>query len=164
MADEGHEYGLSRRGFVAGVVALIGGLISAVIGLPAIGYLIAPALKRSQADEWVPLGTVEDLPEGVPTLFTFTRTRQVGWERNATSYGMYAIKHGEGEYTVFSNVCTHLSCRVTWQEDRDIFFCPCHDGRFGKDGEVLAGPPPRPLDEFEYRVQEGTLEIHLVEA
>ncbi|MEJ2552244.1 MAG: ubiquinol-cytochrome c reductase iron-sulfur subunit [Anaerolineales bacterium] len=164
MREAGHEHGISRRSFVTGVVSILGGIIAAIVGLPAIGYLISPALKRESADEWVPLGLVEDLPEGEPTLFSFTRTKQVGWERTANSYGVYVMRMANGELDVFSNVCTHLSCRVSWKDDVQEYVCPCHDGRFAKDGAVVSGPPPRPLDRYEYRMEEdGRLSIHLQE-
>ena len=62
---------------------------------------------------------------------------------------------------VFSNVCTHLSCRVTWHEDRSGFFCPCHDGLFNIDGAVVSGPPPRPLDQFQTKIENGQIQILL---
>jgi len=163
MSESGHEHGLSRRGFVTGVVGLLGSIIAAIIGIPAIGYLISPALKRQSQDDWVPLGQVDTLPEGEPKLFTFTRTQKVGWERTANTYGVYVIRHASGELEVFSNICTHLSCRVTWNEAESQFICPCHDGRFAKDGSIISGPQPRPLDRFEYQVEDGTLMIHIVE-
>lgn len=164
MAEVGHEHSISRRGFVTGVVGILGAVIAAIIGLPAIGYLIAPALKRTQTEEWVPLGPVEDIPIDEPKLFSFTRTRQVGWERGATSYGIYVVRKRNGEFDAFSNVCTHLSCRVTWKEEQEEFICPCHDGHFAKDGAIISGPQPRPLDRFEYKVEDGTLMVHIMEA
>jgi Rieske Fe-S protein len=162
MAHESHEYGLSRRSFVTGVVSILGGIIAAIIGLPAIGYLLSPSIRNpGTKDEWVPLGTVNDLETNIPKLFSFTRTQQVGWERNAQSYGIYAVRKPNGSIDVFSNVCTHLSCRVTWQENVDYYLCPCHDGRFALDGSIITGPQPRPLDEFEHRIEDGTLMIHL---
>jgi len=54
----------------------------------------------------------------------------------------------------FSLICTHLGCIVEWQADKKEFYCPCHDGRFDEFGEVLAGPPPVPLEQIPVR-QEG---------
>ena len=48
----------------------------------------------------------------------------------------------------FSLVCTHLGCLVEWQKDKKEFYCPCHDGRFDEFGDVLAGPPPIPLEQY----------------
>ncbi len=157
-------FGITRRGFVAGVVGILGGIISAVIGIPAIGYLISPGMKRVTGSIWVPIGPVDDLVEGEPTLFQFTRTKRIGWEATAISYGVYVVRKSADEFDVFSNVCTHLSCRYRWREDLNHFFCPCHDGHYAKDGTVLAGPPPRPLDRFEHKVEDGILTIQIQEA
>lgn len=164
MTEAGHDVGISRRSFVTGVVSLLGGIIASIIGLPAIGYLISPALKTKASEEWLPVGSIEDLRQGEPTLFSFTRTKQVGWERSATSYGVYVVPQPGGKLDVFSNVCTHLSCRVSWNEEQREFICPCHDGLFAQDGSIISGPQPRPLDRFEYKIEDGTLMIHLVEA
>jgi len=165
MTGSAHKHGIDRRGFVAGVVALLGAAISAIIGLPAIGYLLSPALEKSKgsSDNWVPLGLLEEIPVDEPTLFTFTQTRQVGWERTAQSFGVYVVRKSGGELEVFSNVCTHLSCRVSWKEDRDSYVCPCHDGFFAKDGSIISGPQPRPLDMYEHKIEEGTILVHIQE-
>jgi Rieske Fe-S protein len=170
MAHDSHEHGLNRRNFVAdfvaGIVTFLGGIIAAILGLPAIGYLLSPSLRNrntASLDEWVPLGLIEDLVEGEPRLFSFTRTQRVGWEITAQSYGIYVLRKPGNTFDVFSNVCTHLSCRVSWQEDLGEYICPCHDGHFGIDGSIISGPQPRPLDRFDYRVEDGTLEIQLVE-
>jgi menaquinol-cytochrome c reductase iron-sulfur subunit len=163
MSGERQDDELSRRGFVAGVIAILGGLMSALIGLPAIAYVLAPGLKKTTEDAWAPLGPVEDLVIGEPAFFTFTRTRKVGWDLNATSYGIFVIKKGEGDYDVLSNICTHLKCHVSWKNDLNHFVSPCHNGHFAKDGTVISGPPPRPLDRFEYRVESGRLSVHILE-
>jgi cytochrome b6-f complex iron-sulfur subunit len=53
----------------------------------------------------------------------------------------------------FSLVCTHLGCIVQWQTDKHEFHCPCHDGRFDEFGDVLAGPPPIPLEQLPVRLE-----------
>lgn len=166
MGQDSHEHGMDRRSFVAGVVAFLGSIIAAVIGLPAIGYLLSPGLRKSGSvitDEWVPLGLVDELIVGEPKLISFSRTQRVGWETTAQSYGIYVLRKPGNTYDVFSNVCTHLSCRVSWKEELSEYICPCHDGHFGIDGSIISGPQPRPLDTFEYRVEEGTLMIKLAE-
>ena len=52
----------------------------------------------------------------------------------------------------FSMICTHLGCIVQWSGDKKEFYCPCHDGYFDQFGEVIAGPPPVPLEQFPVRV------------
>ncbi len=162
MADS-HE--VQRRDFVNIVLAGVGSVIGLIIGIPAIAYLISPAAKVQEEEAWIPLGPLEVYPLDEPTLFSYTRTKVNGWEKTVNSYGAYVWRFGEGEsdLKVYSNMCTHLSCRVTWKEDTSIYLCPCHDGRFNEEGEVVAGPPPKPLFEFEYKVEEGELSIKHLE-
>ena len=162
MAESQH--GVDRRSFVFGVVAAIGGVIAVTIGLPAIGYLISPSKKEEARDDWVPIGPVQELPLDQPQLFTFTRTNQTGWETTAKSFGVYVTRNSDGSYYVFSNICTHLSCRVTWENPPQEYICPCHDGRFAPDGSIISGPQPRELYTYEYEIdEEGIMFVKLVE-
>ena len=159
----GESYDLNRRQFVKVVLVSVGTFMTAVIGLPAIAYLISPATKIQAADAWIPLGPLENYPIGLPTLFSFTRSTVNGWEKTVNSYGAYVVRYNETDHKVFSNICTHLSCRVNWREEPADFHCPCHDGLFNIEGQVVSGPPPRPLDQYETKVEDGLLFIHFVE-
>ncbi len=59
----------------------------------------------------------------------------------------YVLIHLEdGELRAYEQKCTHLSCAVFYKPNSGKIECPCHNGWFdAKTGEVLAGPPPRPL-------------------
>ena len=101
-------------------------------------------------------------------MFNFTRTQVNGWEKTVNSYGVYVWRKNEDEVKVFSNVCTHLSCRVKWDAEKEAYLCPCHAAIFDIEGNVQDGPPPSPLDmyaesEGNLKIEEGTLFIHFVE-
>ena len=151
---------MSRREFVGIVTAAVGTFMGAVLGIPAINYLIAPALKKETADVWIPAGPVENYLVGVPTLFNFNRTKVNGWEKTVNSYGVYLIRHEDGSILALSNKCTHLSCRVNWKPETSAYQCPCHDALFDIDGQIIKGPQPRPLDEYETKIEENILFIH----
>ena len=160
MAEKIKSPKMSRREFTKIVTAFLGSVMGAIMGIPIIGYVIDPALKSQESDEWVSLGPLENYPIGIPTPFSFTQTKVTGWERTTTSYGAYVLRHSETELKVLSNRCTHLSCRVTWKEEDLAYECPCHDARFDIDGEVVYGPPPHPLDTFEHKIEDGVLFIN----
>jgi menaquinol-cytochrome c reductase iron-sulfur subunit len=163
MPGSGH---ISRREFITLTTAAVGTFISAVIGLPAIAYLIDPALKATKSDAWIPLGKLESFEMGKPTLVSFNRSKVNGWEKTVTSHGVFVIKKSDTNFLVLSNKCTHLGCSVNWKADRQEFICPCHDAQFALDGTVRGGPPPRPLDAFsgdKLKVQDGTLLLHFLE-
>lgn len=155
------KHDLNRRDFIKGTAAAIGGLIGALIGIPSIVYLLSPSLKSEVDTDSIDLGPLEKYPLGVPTRFDFTLTKVNGWERTATNYGLYVVRKSESEVRVFSDICTHLGCRVSWHPDQEHYISPCHDGHFDMVGNVISGPPPRPLDEFATRIEDGNLLIQL---
>ena len=158
MAKSPH---LTRNEFVKTMVAVLGTVMGVVVGLPAIGYLVGPFLKVSSSDVWIPLGPLKNYPVGTPpTLFSFTRTKINGWERTTNSYGVFVYRQTDTETIVFSNVCTHLACRVKWEQENQVYHCPCHDAEFGTQGEIIQGPQNRPMDRYENKVENGTLMIH----
>jgi cytochrome b6-f complex iron-sulfur subunit len=71
------------------------------------------------------------------------------------------VTHLPEGFKVFSGICPHLGCIVKWKEKEKHFYCPCHKAIFERDGTVLSGPSPRPLDEFEVRVEDSLVFISL---
>jgi len=154
---------LGRRSFVKVVLAFLGTIMGAVLGLPFINYFITPALNTGKKENWISVGPLQDYPIGTPTAFSFVRTQVNGWERSSHSYGVYVLRLSEDKVKVFSNVCTHLSCRVTWKDEEEAYVCPCHDASFDLEGSVIHGPPPRALDEYKTKLEDDKLYIHLLE-
>ena len=157
-----NKHQISRRDFIKGTAVAIGGLIGTLIGIPSVAYLLSPAIQAGPEDDAViPLGPLENYPVGIPTRFDYTRTKVNGWERTGTNYGLFVVRKSEDEVRVFSDICTHLGCRVTWHADQEHYISPCHDGHFDIVGDVVSGPPPRPLDEFVTKIEDGNLYIQL---
>jgi menaquinol-cytochrome c reductase iron-sulfur subunit len=57
---------------------------------------------------------------------------------------IYLIHTKEGFFAL-SAIWTHLGCMTAWKPELGIIACPCHGSKFNRDGEVIAGPAPRPL-------------------
>jgi quinol---cytochrome c reductase iron-sulfur subunit, bacillus type len=148
---------VSRRDFIKVTAAIVGGFIGALIGIPSIAYLLSPATKSVKNDAVIALGPLENYPIGVPARFDFTLTKVNGWERTAINYGLYIVRKNDREVRVFSDICTHLACRVSWHPDFQHYISPCHNGHFDIMGKNISGPPPRPLDEFKTRIEDGNL-------
>lgn len=56
------------------------------------------------------------------------------------------IRPEEELLVAFSQQCTHLSCAVIPEPERNRLYCPCHEGAFDlRSGRPIAGPPNRPL-------------------
>ena len=158
MESSPEQKRLSRRDFMKATIWGVGGLIGALIGLPAVAYIVGPAFKQT-VDTWIRLGPVSKVEPDNPTLFKATVETQTGWITTQEEISAYVLTENGQDYQVMSNVCTHLGCRVRWIAEKQGFYCPCHNGVFAKDGSVVSGPPPRPLDRFENKVEEGILYI-----
>jgi Rieske Fe-S protein len=153
-------YKISRQEFVKAATAILGSVIGVFIGLPGIGYLIGPGLEKIETNAWIDLGILTNFTPGIPQLFNFNRSLVNGWEKTVISHGVYVLRGSGEQVRVFSNVCTHLACRVSWKPDLQHYVSPCHNGHFDITGNVLSGPPPRPLDEFFLtKVENGRLFI-----
>ena len=60
-----------------------------------------------------------------------------------------------GKIIAFGSVCPHLGCTVYYRPQKKLFECPCHQGVFDSDGNPTAGPPVRPLKNYETEVCGG---------
>lgn len=79
---------------------------------------------------------------------------------SAQMCGMGCSQAG-GSLRAFSDVCTHLGCRVSWRLALQHYVSPCHDGHFDVLGRNISGPPPRPPDEYTTRIEAGKVFIQL---
>jgi len=148
---------LSRRNFIQAAIWGIGGLIGIGFGVPAVAYIVGPPVKGGQAEMWMQLGPTSKVELGTPTLFTFSIQTQTGWITNTEEISVYVLSTDGRTYIAMSNICTHLACHIRWIAEQNQFFCPCHNGVFDISGNVLAGPPPRPLNRYDLKVEDGQL-------
>lgn len=66
------------------------------------------------------------------------------------------VRAKDGDYFAYNQKCTHLACPVYFEKQKQRLECPCHEGGFDmRTGDVLYGPPPRPLDKVEIEVKEN---------
>lgn len=148
----------SRRDFLIRSIGVIGGGITLAIAGPSILFVTGSALEASDEETWIRLGSSSSVePRGAPTLMKATVTRRSGYLVEEREISVWVITDDGSDFTILSNICTHLGCRVRWVDDQGQFLCPCHNAIFDRDGQVVAGPPPRPLDRFEYMIEEGQI-------
>jgi Rieske Fe-S protein len=55
-------------------------------------------------------------------------------------------RYDDGRLMAVSPTCTHLGCRVAWNEVERSWDCPCHGSRFAPDGTVIEGPAVTDLE------------------
>ncbi|OGN92002.1 MAG: hypothetical protein A2Y88_04365 [Chloroflexi bacterium RBG_13_48_10] len=148
---------LSRRNFMQAAIWGFGGLIGIGFGVPAVAYVVGPSLISKQTQAWMRLGSISKVEVGTPTLFTYTVEIQTGWIASTEEISVYVLSTDGRTFIAMSNICTHLGCHIRWIAEQKQFFCPCHNGVFDNAGNVVAGPPPRPLDRYDVKVEDGQL-------
>ena len=131
---------------VNSLVALIGGALSALLGV----FTLRPAAATSR-ERWVRAGPLDDLTSDSPVTRVLTVPRADGWYRERAQQTVFLILDGD-KVRALSATCTHLGCQVRWDAKSKHFRCPCHGGVYDPSGKVVDGPPPRPLDSIDARV------------
>jgi Rieske Fe-S protein len=69
----------------------------------------------------------------------------------------FVARSADGTLYALDLACTHAGCTVAWDSARHAFLCPCHDGRFARDGAVLGGPPTVPLHRLAVETKRGLI-------
>ena len=76
---------------------------------------------------------------------------------------VYIVRTEKGLWAM-SAVCTHLGCLTQWKPESNQIACPCHGSKFRREGNVQAGPAPRPLPHFSVRLAtDGVLVVDKLE-
>jgi menaquinol-cytochrome c reductase iron-sulfur subunit len=147
------------------VFSLLGqGLGAAAVGavaLPTIGFALAPVFDEQEV-LWEPVGPEDDFSAETYTAVVLTIVENIGEAGKTTAYvrrGSEDLEEEPTEYIAISTRCAHLGCPVRFVRNAGNFICPCHGGVYGFRGEVIGGPPVRPLDRFQTRVVDGQVEI-----
>jgi Rieske Fe-S protein len=142
MASDVEESGQqeNRRDFLKYVLS--GGLIA---WLGAVLYPIAAYLKPPKQAEvevnTVKAGKVSAIEKDSGTIVKFGNKPVI------------LIRTAAGDFRAYAAICTHLDCTVQYRKDMGLIWCACHNGRYDLNGRNVAGPPPRPLDEYRVVIQ-----------
>ena len=131
---------ISKRDFLKYVLG--GGVLAWVVAVlyPVLQYLRPPQQGEVEVSS-VKVGKLGTLEKDSGTIVRFGNRPVI------------VIRTAAGELRAFSATCTHLDCTVQYRKDMGMIWCACHNGRYDLNGRNVAGPPPRPLDEFRVVVQ-----------
>lgn len=165
----------------AALVPLAGGLIRGAIQTqrvgpgathPEMGRAFNPTQSRRSFMRWATLGAVAVAGAEFSLVFVrffwpnkteaFGSEILVGTKDALPKVGEAPMKNDPGRFWLLNNQdgliafywkCTHLGCTVPWIEAEKQFHCPCHGSLFDRQGIVVGGPAPRPLDIMEVKLQ-----------
>jgi Rieske Fe-S protein len=114
----------------------VGFVSTAAAMLYPIGRFLVPPVSGEPAAASAVAGRADSLKPNSGVIFRFgTRPAIV-------------VRTTDGELLAFSAVCTHLDCTVQFKGDVSQLWCACHNGFYDLGGNVVSGPPPRPLERF----------------
>jgi len=147
-----------RRRFLNWLSLALGGFASTLLGVPIVGFLIAP-LFRQPPRLWRQVGAVEDFKVNEITEVSFDDTSALPWAGLSGKTAAWLYRQGPQDFVAYSANCSHLGCPVRWEAQARLFMCPCHGGVYYQNGSVAAGPPPRGLTRYPVRTQNGQVEI-----
>ncbi len=112
-------------------------------------YIKPPEKRERGAERMVSAGMLDDYRVG---------------EARMVRHGItpfYVVRLDATRVIAISAVCTHVRCILGYDGARRSLVCPCHDGRFDLSGNVLSGPPPRPLPSYAASVRAGEIFVTL---
>ncbi|MEG0258945.1 MAG: ubiquinol-cytochrome c reductase iron-sulfur subunit [Lysinibacillus sp.] len=153
---------VSRRQFLSYTLTGVGGFMAAGMLMPMVRFALDPVLQKTEGGDFVPTSAkIADITE-VPTKVDFTFEQVDAWYKADVTNTAWVYKDGDA-IIALSPLCKHLGCMVDWEHKdghKNQFYCPCHAGRYEKNGQNVAGTPPLgPLDEFEVQEKDGLLMI-----
>jgi len=157
---------VSRRQFLTYTLGGTAGFLASGMLFPMVRFAIDPVLKKGGGEQYHDVNLkVSDITDK-PRAVKFVVHRKDGWYEPEQGETMTAwvLKNEKGEILALSPICKHLGCTVNWDSNPQFkgeFFCPCHFGRYYKDGTNVPGTPPaKPLDRYKTKIdQNGKLLI-----
>ncbi|WP_028400495.1 ubiquinol-cytochrome c reductase iron-sulfur subunit [Ectobacillus panaciterrae] len=154
------EHRVSRRQFLNYTLTGVGGFMAAGMLMPMARFALDPVLEKEAGAGMVAVGQVKDITTE-PKRVDFKVKQVDGWYKSDEPKSAWVYKNESGDIIALSPVCKHLGCTVNWNGDKahhNQYYCPCHGGRYEKNGKNIPGTPPlAPLDIYESQVKDGTL-------
>ncbi|HEX5069264.1 MAG TPA: Rieske (2Fe-2S) protein [Vicinamibacterales bacterium] len=129
-----------RRSVLSWLLGTWSAGVLGAIAFPVLRYLVPPE---------VPEATTLSVKGGSASALAPNSARIVPFG----STPALVVRAPTGEVRAFNATCTHLACTVQYRTDLEHIWCACHNGHYDLNGKNIAGPPPRPLTEYDAHVQ-----------
>ncbi len=130
---------MKRRNFLKVAIASFGTVTAGSFVYALVRFLSALPSRIAEANRLVILKS--DIPSGEAKNFVF---------RNMPAI---IINRPDKGFIALSRTCTHLGCLVEYHHAQQRLICPCHAGNFDLEGNVLSGPPPKPLTVIPFKIE-----------
>ena len=138
-----------RRSFFERFFKAVLGLWGAAFATLAFYYVKAPSGLRAFEEKSMRVGPLSDLNVG---------------EARFVAHALepfWVVRTDSNQVTALPATCTHLRCVLQWDKPSGRLVCPCHAGAFDLNGNVVSGPPPRPLRPLRVDVKGGIIYVNV---
>jgi len=122
--------------------------LNALLGITAVGWigsLIYPVIRF--------LMPLPQTGSGGPTALDADELKKLAADKyvivRSGAARVLVFEAPDNKVHALDAKCTHEGCTVKYIADEAYISCACHNGRYDLDGRVLAGPPPRPLPQYD---------------
>ncbi|PSB12238.1 cytochrome B6 [filamentous cyanobacterium CCP2] len=133
------------------------------VGVGSVASCLPIALAACRSDQ-AEAPPVSESPGGSQTVGTLATLEQEGRLLNENVGGgpVLAIRNpANPEAIVAVNpTCPHAGCLVDWNNDQQVFVCPCHDSQFAPDGSLIQGPADRSLQTYSATVEQDAIVLN----
>jgi len=126
---------VKRRTFLDSLLGI--GFVSTALSVlyPVFRFVIPPA-NAEPATNSIIAGKISEFKNNSGALVKFGTRPAI------------LVRTSDGDFKAFTAVCTHLECTVQYKPETSQIWCACHNGLYDLAGNVVSGPPPRPLEAF----------------
>jgi Rieske Fe-S protein len=149
---------MERRSFLKWAIHGMGVLFAAILGVPAVAYLIDARNRPARPGQFKTVARLSELPEGVPHQAVVQEARFDAWtlHPNDVIGRVWLIRRDKETVDAYTTICPHLGCSVNFEEKNRLFICPCHGGTFDihcqrVERPEFVNPAPRGMDRLECR-------------
>lgn len=151
----------SRRRFLKRVTCGLGAATALALGGVLASATIGPSIRKAPK-QWLRLGGLEEFAPGQVKTISVRYEVIDGFYKSQKIEPVMVYRGSDSDdLVVYNSRCTHLGCTVHWDATKQLFVCACHGGTFDLNGKVKTGPPPRPLDKYAFKLEEGNLYVEI---
>ncbi len=130
---------MKRRRFLEIILAFLGSITLVSFANSLLKFLAALPTRKAETKKLIV--RKDEVPLGDAKNIIYNNTPAV------------IINRPDKGFIVLSRVCTHLGCLVDYNRGERRLICPCHAGNFDLEGNVISGPPPKPLMAIALRIE-----------
>jgi cytochrome b6-f complex iron-sulfur subunit len=158
----------SRRTFLRRSIYAVAAGVTTVCAVPVVGYFIAPATSKEAEGLQVAIGKVGDLANQTELKTVLLKNviytdsfKPASTTRKVFVRALKPAATSAEDFLVLDSICTHAGCSVDYRSTEKDIYCGCHGSYYDQNGNNVKGPAPRPLGQYEVKIENGEIMINI---